>query len=197
MSRGNGRREEEARLRAQAEEANRRAAEAATAVARVDPLEERRRAHVTRWDDWRTGVNGPVDVRAMPDQIGMSLFRDAKQARDAGRIGRGYGMLNDGANPAHAAALGQELEAERGLAASGALEDYVTDQNDATTRELYGLVGASGDRSRYLAELAMRRSGIADERLSRHQANRRPGFLQQLALGALGNVSFARGGLSI
>jgi len=181
-----GRKQEEANLRAQAEAANQRAAETAKAAAVPDPMEERRRAQVLALDKWRTGESGPVDVRNMPGAaVPMALYRDAKVSRDSGRIGRGYGTLSDGANPNFSAAMDKEMQLERDLAASGALEGHVNDTLSGVDAEMGNWANVGNNRSRYLAELARAGSSDADERYERYKAAKKPSFLKQLAMGAL------------
>ncbi len=122
MGGNNGRREQD-ELRRRTEEAERRANEAITRAETPDPLEQRRRDYVTRILDWREGKNGPINVRDFPDQTAISLYNDAKLSHDAGRIGKGYGTLDDGANPTYTAALDKEMQLERDTRASGLLEN--------------------------------------------------------------------------
>ena len=196
MGGGNGR--EESGLRARAEAAEAEAARTRAAAAVPDPIESDRRKRAMALQAWRSGEAGPIDVRNMPGgAVPMGLFNDAKQARDEGRIGRGYGMLNDGANPNFAAALGKEMDLERSLAASGALENNVDQTLGALDEELGDLTGIGNSRSQYLAQLARAAAGDANDRLSQFRQNKKPSFLKQLALGAIGNVSGTVKGLSI
>jgi hypothetical protein len=160
--------------------------QAATNAAKVDPLEERQRQYITDLDDWRMGRKGPIDVRNMPGGgTGIALFNDALQARDEGRVGRGYGTLSDGANGNFSAALDKEMDFERRLRAAGQLEGHVSGQLAGLDQRMTGLSGTADNRSRFLAEMAMSRLGQF------YQRPEQPSFLKQLALGGLG----AAGGL--
>jgi hypothetical protein len=160
--------------------------QSAANVARVDPLEERQRAHVLALDDWRMGKNGLPDVRNMPGGgAGISLFNEALTARDSGRVGKGYGTLGDGASANFSAALDKEQDFERRLRAAGQLEGHVSDTLSGLDQRMLGLSGVSDNRNRFLAEMAMSRLGQF------YQRPEQPSFLKQLALGGLG----AAGGL--
>ena len=104
MAGGSGKQEkaEESRLKAEAVAAAKKAAE-------VDPFEQEQPKRVQARADWESGAAGPRDVRKMPGSgVGMSLFAEAKKARDAGRVGRGFASPESGANPAFSAALAKE-----------------------------------------------------------------------------------------
>jgi hypothetical protein len=194
MGGDNGRRERE--LRAEADRARAEATTARQQVETPDEFEVARRNRARAMEQWRSGLLGPVDVRNMPGgQVAMGLFKDSIQARDAGRIGRGLGTLNDGANPAFSAALGKELDAERHLQAAGQLEGNVEQamaQHDADTNQL---AQVGNNRRSLIAQLAAEAGRAAAERLSQHRATARPSFLQQMALGALGNAQTAAAAL--
>lgn len=178
MSKGKGRNEENA-LRAAA-------TASAAEAAKPDPFEERQRAHVTRLDQWRNGELGPIDVRNMPGGgVGMSLFRDAKTARDQGRVGRGLLTMSDGANPNFTASLDKEMGLERDLAASGQLEGYVEDTMNGVDERMTGLAGIANARRMRLADMAQNNY---QNYLSRPK---QPSFLRQLATGALGSLGTA------
>jgi hypothetical protein len=163
--------------------------QALNAVSKVeepDEFEQRQRAHVLALDKWRTGEAGPLDIRNMPDGgIGIKLFRDAKQSRDAGRLGQGYGTLTDGANPNFSTALDKENQLSRDEAASGALDDYVTGTLGDLDAKMMGLSARSDSRDQAAAGL---RQGIYQSFLNRPQ---RPSFLKQLALGFVSNAKTA------
>ncbi|HEY9405804.1 MAG TPA: hypothetical protein VIQ24_24350 [Pyrinomonadaceae bacterium] len=193
MGSGNSRREDD--LRREADRARTEAAAARQQVAAPDEFEVARRNRARALEDWRNGILGPVDVRRMPgSDVAMGLFRDSLQARDAGRIGRGLGVLNDGANPAYSAALGKELDAERHLQASGQLEGNVEQlmgQHDSDTQNL-AQVGNS--RRSLIAQLAAEAQRDAAERLNQHRATARPSFLRQMALSAISGAAGAATG---
>ncbi len=152
---------------------------ATTAAGTVDPLQAAKAKHDEELFNWYTGKSGPTDVHNMPGgSVGIDLFNKAKQSNDAGRIGRGYGSLADGANPNFAAKLGQENDQARSLAASGALENYVTNtiagnanaiQQDYSNRENHNFSYAGLTASNYDSYLK----------------NRRPSFLKQMILGGM------------
>jgi hypothetical protein len=152
-----------------------------------DPLEDAQRARVQALEAWRSGTNGPPDVRNMPDQVGISLYKQARETTDAGRIGRGLNTLGEGANPNFTAALDKEDELERNLNASGQLEGYVSDRLDDLDAKELGLSARSDAR----------RSAAADRAAQAYQAYvnrpRQPSFLKQLALGAISNAGLAAG----
>lgn len=197
MGGGGGRdRREEDRLRAAAEAAHREAEEARRVASTPDPLEERRRTYLTNFDKWRMGESGPIDVRNMPGAgLGISLFNEAKQSRDAGRLGRGLATLADGANPNFATALDKEMQMERDVNASGQLEDYVAGANEDVDREMLGVAQMGNQRRMTLAELASSLArGASSDYTSWLSRPKQPGFLKSLALGALGNLSIGGGG---
>lgn len=90
-----------------------------------DPLTARLRARVGKILDWDEDVGAPKDVRNFPDSAAMDIFTGAKAVTDAGRVGKGYGTLAEGANPSFATALDKENTLKRGEFASGQLENYV------------------------------------------------------------------------
>jgi hypothetical protein len=198
MSHDNGRQEQEA-LRASAEAANARAKAAEDKAATPDPMEARRRDYIGKLDDWRMGKDGPIDVLNMPGGgVGMSLFREAKSARDSGRIGRGMATLSDGANPNFAASLGQEMDLERGINASGALEDHVDTTLAGVDGEMYGLAGMGNSRNMNIAQMDQNAYQNAQGNFMQYLMRpKQPSFLKQLALGLAGSASFSKGALTI
>ena len=176
----------EGTLVAQAQAAN-------TTAGTVDPLQEAKRKRDAAFEAWRSGENGPVDVYKMPGaDVGIDLFKKAKESSDAGRIGRGLGSLADGANPNFNLALGQENQLERDLAAKGAFENYVSGQlaqhddavqQDYTNRENHNFSYA----------------GLTQNALTQYRQTRTPSFLKQLALagtqtaGTLGGAAITAG----
>jgi hypothetical protein len=161
------------------------------AAGKADPFEQRRRDYLTKILDWQEGKSGPQDVKNFPDQTGMALYTDAKAVTDAGRVGKGYGTLSDGANPVYSDALGKELESERSLEASGKLEGYINNAVGGAQAEA-GEWGKVGDAR--TMEVAGMRSGNANAAQDRYQAmlaRKPPSFLRQLALGTA--QGFAQG----
>lgn len=151
------------------------------AVAKVaEPSDESKRLtkNALAWDDW---FNGPSpNIHDIPDQAAISLYNNAKQTHDAGRVGKGIGSFSDGANPNYAVALDKENELERGLAASGALENFVTGKRNALDAQLMGLSSASDARD---SAAAGDYTSLYNAYLNRPQ---RPSFASQLALGLIG-----------
>src|ERR687884_264332 len=90
----------------QQEDTYRRQVEAsAQQVKEVDPLEQQQREYYQSLNDIRMGKK-PFNIHDLPGgAVAVSLFNDAKKAHDAGRIGRGFASLADGANPNYAAKL--------------------------------------------------------------------------------------------
>lgn len=139
MSKNKGRQQENAMLAS---------AQASSAAAAAESATERRiREPAEELDDWEMGKKGPVDVRNMPgSNVAMSLFQNAKQSRDAGRMGRGL-AYGENSNGSFAKAIDSEMQLERDVNASGHLEDYVTDKLAAKDQALYG-VAAMGNARR-------------------------------------------------
>jgi hypothetical protein len=158
------------------------AAVATEAAGKADPLEDLERDKVTRLYNWATGKSGPVDVRAMPDDVAVPLYQAAKEKHDAGRIGKGL-AFSENANPNFAAALDKEGDLERDLNASGMLEGHVDDVLGNLDARLMGLASMGNSR----------RGAAADRANERYTSflNRpaRPSFLSQLALSAVGGLS--------
>lgn len=179
MTNGSGRKQEDALKTA--------AQQKAVEAEKPDPLEDAERARVTAMEAWRSGATGPPDVRNMPDQVGISLYKQARQTTDAGRVGTGLNTLGEGANPNFTAALDKEDELERNLSASGQLEGYVSDRLDDLDAKELGLAARSDAR----------RGAAADRAFQAYQAYvnrpRQPSFLRQLALGAISNAGLAAG----
>lgn len=154
-----------------------------------DPLTQRLRDYVKKILDYRDGTSGPQDVRAFPDQTAMDLYTSAKKVTDAGRVGKGYGTLSDGANPAFATELDKENDLKRGEFASGMLEDYVNNAITGATGEAAQL-GAGADATN-MAVAGMLNSdyNAAEGRYVNFLMRPKPpSFLRQLALGAAGGL---------
>jgi hypothetical protein len=119
----------------------------------------------------------------------MSLYDDAKRVTDAGRVGKGYGTLSDGANSNFATALDKENTLKRGEFASGELENYVDNAITGATGEAASL-GAQGDAtSMAIAQMLNSDSNAAQNRYVQYLSRpRQPSFLKQLALGAVGSA---------
>lgn len=172
-------------------------ADAATALAaKPDPLEELRRARVRGVEEWDQGLRGPKDIRNLPGaDTSIALFRDAKTSRDAGRIGRGFATMADGTNPNFIASLDKEMQLERDLAASGALEENVEGILEGNKAELYGLSGMANSRNMGIAGMRSSAEQAAQDRaLTFLMRPKQPSFLKQLALagvGAAGQVGAA------
>jgi hypothetical protein len=138
---------------------------------------------------------GPKDTRNLPGaDTAIALFKDARASRDAGRIGRGYGMLADGANPNFTASLEKEMQLDRDLAASGALEENVEGILEGNKAEMYGLSGNS--RNQYIAGLRTSANESAQERAIRMMLLReqRPSFLRTLSQSFAGQLGTTLGG---
>jgi hypothetical protein len=193
MPSGNKGREQanEDALRVAADKAAAKSDEAITAAGKADPLEDRRRAQVLAFDKWQSGESGPMDVLNMPGGgTAIDLFKNAKRARDAGRIGRGYGLLGDNANPNFSASLDKEMQLERDVNASGALEQNVEDSIAGNNAELYGLAGAADSRNLSIAGLRSSADEGAQNRYTQYLLRpKQPSFLKQLALSAIGGAS--------
>jgi hypothetical protein len=126
----------------------------------------------------------------------MALYTDAKRVTDAGRVGKGYGTLDDGANANYVASLNKELESERGLEASGRLEDFVNNSILGARAEAGDLSAAGNARSMNIAQMRNSNANSDQDRwlayLTRPQ---QPSFFKQMALGITsglaGNASLA------
>lgn len=183
-------RQTESALQRQAMGSQAAANTAITAAEKPDPLEERRRGYVNKILDWNEGVGGPPDVRSFPDQSAMALYTDAKRVTDAGRVGKGYGSLADGANPNYVAQLDKENELTRGLEASGRLEGHVSNAIAGAQAEAGNWAGVGNARTMNLAQ--MRNSNYnsdQDRYLAYLTRPKQPSFLRQLALGVAGGVA--------
>lgn len=189
-SKDKGRQQEDA-LKAAAAAAAAKSDAAVTIAAAPDPLEERRRARVLAIDKWDTGESGPKDIRNLPGgDTSIALFNAAKQAHDAGRIGRGYGTLSDGANPTYVASLDKEMGLERDLAASGALEDNVNSTLEGNKAEMYGLSEIGNSRNMGIAGLRSSADQAAQDRYTQFLMRpKQPSFLKQLALAGISGAS--------
>lgn len=190
MGKNKGRQNEDA-LRAQAAAAAAKAEPAIQAAATPDPLEELRRKRVMGIEEWDQGLRGPKNIRNLPGgDTAIALFNDAKTARDAGRIGRGYATMTDGANPNFLAAIDKEMQLERGLAASGALDAHVSDILEGNKAELYGLSGMANSRNMNIASLRSGNDQAAQDRYLQYLMRpKQPSFLKQLALAAVSGGS--------
>lgn len=162
----------------------------ATAAA-PDPLEEARRKHVLAMNNWSEGVDAagnkvPIDVRNMPGaDVAMGLYNDSLKVHDANRVGKGYGSMTSDANPNFTAALDAENEQQRHLAASGALEDYVTNAQAANTAEMTGLYQVADNRNMGIAGLQTGREQGAQDRYIRYLMRPKPpNFFRELAMNA-------------
>lgn len=191
-------RQEESALKQAALESKQKADSAIQTASNADPLEERLRARTTALDKWRMGESGPIDVRNMPGGgTAISLFNEAKQSRDAGRIGRGYGTLSDGANPNYSAALGKEMDLERDLNAAGGLENYVSNELNQNDARMAGLAGMGNSRNMNIAGMLNSDANSSQDRYMSYLTRPKPpSFLKQLALGAANmGMGFLTGGL--
>lgn len=95
-------------------------------AAQEDPALKQMREYWQSIADWDEGKKGPIDVHDLPGSgVDIGLFENAKAMRDAGRVGRGLGTAGENVNPAFTTALDKELESDRAIEASGALEDAV------------------------------------------------------------------------
>lgn len=172
------------RGKAQQQQENTLAAQAAAAAAKaqtVDPLEQAERDRVKRLDDWRSGKNGPIDVRNIPDDTAIPMYQAAKQAHDTGRVGQGL-AYGENSNPEFSGALSKELDMARDTNAAGMLEGHVNDILGNLDARLMGLSARTDERNQFGANLA-EQSYISF--LNRPQ---RPSFLKQFALGLAGGA---------
>lgn len=185
MGHGNGRANEDY-LKQQALSQQAAFNTALTKAETPDPLTQRLRDRVNNILNYDENVGAPKDVRNFPDQAAMGLYTDAKAVTDAGRVGKGYGTLAEGANPAFATALDKENSLKRGEFASGMLEDYVDKSITGATGEAASL-GAQGDAtSMAIAQILNGDSQSAQNRYLQYLTRpRQPSFLKQLALGGL------------
>lgn len=186
MGRGNGKAQEQA-LQQQALQQQAAFNSALTKAETPDPLTQRLRDYAGKVLDWKDGKDGPVDVRQFPDQTAMSLYDDAKKVTDAGRVGKGYGTLSDGANPSFSAALDKENNLKRGEFASGMLEDYVNNAITGATGEAASLGAGADATNMAIAGMLNSDYNSAQNRYVNYLMRpKQPSFLKQLALGALG-----------
>jgi len=190
-------------LKKQAAEREKLAQESITKAAVVDPFVESRKSDVMTFQDWATGKAGPIDVRNRPGgAYALDLYQQARQASDAGRIGRGFNTMGGGGNPNYAAKLGAQNQLERDLAAAGALEGNVNRAIDANTAEGYNLAGITGAQNMSIANMQSGREESGSDRyLNFLQRPRQPSFMQQLALTAVGGAgqaasAYLTGGIS-
>lgn len=157
---------------------------AITAASQPDELEQRKRDYIKRLLNWRDGTGGPPDIREFPDKAPVALYNDAKQAHDAGRVGKGYGTLTSGANPNYAASLDKEMGLERDVNASADLENYVGGELNAADVEAGNLANAGNQRNMAIAGM---RNSNSQADLDRYLAwltrPKQPSFLNQLAVG--------------
>lgn len=196
-SRGKGKDEKnEDALRAAAAAAEAKANAAVAVAEKPDPLEERRRARVLAIDKWDLGESGPKDIRNLPGaDTAIALFRDAKTSRDAGRIGRGYGRLADGANPNFTASLDKEMQLERDLAASGALEENVEGILEGNKAEMYGLSGMGNSRNQFVAGVRSSADEAAQNRFLQFLLRpKQPSFLRTLSQSFANQLGSTLGG---
>lgn len=106
--------------------------------------------------------------------------------------------LSDGANPNFAASLGQEMDLERGINASGALEDHVDTTLAGVDGEMYGLAGMGNSRNMNIAQMDQNAYQNAQGNFMQYLMRpKQPSFLKQLALGLAGSASFSKGALTI
>jgi hypothetical protein len=152
-----------------------------------DPFDAIRRQRVKRILDWDEKGGS---VRDFPDQSALSLYTDAKQVTDAGRVGKGYGSLADGANPNYVAQLDKENELTRGLEASRGLEEHVNNSILGARAEA-GDLSAQGDALRMnIAQMRNANANSDQDRYLGWLARPKPqSFLKQLALGVAGGAA--------
>lgn len=203
MGSGNKGRDESA-LQAQAAAAAARAAEAEKKVTEIDPFEQMQRDFTMKLWNWREGKDEqgnaqPLDLRKMPGgQVPIALYNDARVSKDAGRVGKGYATLGDGANPNFSRALDEELQFERDQEASGALENYVGGTLGALDDKMTGLSRSSDNRDIAGAQIASGNSRDAYSNFFNYRQTKQPSFLKSLALGLASGASVgARGAWSI
>lgn len=155
-----------------------------------DPLTQRLRDYVGKILDYRDGTSGPQDVRNFPDQTAMDLYTSAKQVTDAGRVGKGYGTLSDGANPAFATELDKENDLKRGEFASGMLDQYVNNAITGATGEAASLGAGADATNMAVAGMLNTDYNDAENRYVNYLMRpKQPSFLQQLALGAVRSIN--------
>lgn len=132
---------------------------AMTAAAAQDPLQQKRTAYLTKLFDFYTGASGPIDLRNAPDGgMGMSLYNNAKQAHDAGRVGKGLSYTDgNGANGGYNANFAKQLEEENALEkdiqSAGMLENYHADRYNSTMNEVEGDIDRSFNRKKQVADM--------------------------------------------
>lgn len=154
-----------------------------------DAMEEQRRRYVKRVLDWQ---ENPTSVRDFPDGSAMALYRNAKEATDAGRVGKGYGTLSDGGSGTYAAALDKELGMERDLAAAGSLEENVNNAITGAQVEAGHWADVGNARSMNIAGMRNSNSNAAQDRYVNYLSRPQPtSFLKQLALGGLSTLKFS------
>lgn len=153
----------------------------------ADPLEARRRARVEKILDWD---EHPTSVRYFPDQSAIALYTDAKRITDAGRVGKGYGTLADGANSNFVASLDKEYEHERGLAASGALEEHVNNSIMGARAEAGDLSAMGNARNMNIAQMRNSNYNADQDRwLAYLTRPKQDSFLKKLALGGVSGLA--------
>lgn len=188
-----GREQQASALQTAATTATTKATAATDEAAKADPLEERRRKFVLDFDKWQSGESGPIDVRNMPGHdVAIGLYNDAKTSRDAGRVGRGLASLSSNANPNFAASLDKEMDLERGINASGMLENTVDDAITDNKAELTGLYTTANNRRLSAAGLYQGAANAANNNYYSYLSylnSRKPSFLKQLALGGIGGAA--------
>jgi hypothetical protein len=195
MGGDSGRKERERKaeldLQMQAQANQKATLEAITKAAAPNPFQEAREKQVLDFQDWVSGKKGPIDVRNMPGgAVPLDLYTQARQARDANRIGRGFGTMTSSANPNYVAKLEKENQLERDLAASGSLEQNVNQATAANTGEGYDLSNMYNTQNMQVANMQTGREQSAGDRYIQFlQRPQQPSFLKQLALAAVGGAS--------
>lgn len=190
MGSNNSGRQTESDLQRQAMNSQTTANTAITKADTADPFEARRRAYVTKILDWDENVGAPKDIRDFPDGSAMSLYTDAKRVTDAGRVGKGYGSLADGASSDYVAQLDKENELTRGLEASGRLEEHVSNAITGAQAEAGNWAGVGNARSMNIAQMRNSNANSDQDRYLAYLTRpKQPSFLRQLALGVAGGVA--------
>lgn len=171
--------------------------QAMNTAATPDPLQQKRTAYLSKLFDFYTGASGPIDLRNTPDGgMGMSLFNNAKQAQDAGRVGKGLSYTDgNGANGGYNANFAKQLEEENALSkdieAAGMLENYHADRYNSTMNEVEGDIDRNFSQKQAIADM---RGNAYKTEVNRPKATP---WWQSLLGGAMGAAtSYVSGGLA-
>jgi len=179
--------EAEDRLREATIENTKAATAALQTAGKPTPWEQTQMDKAVAMQNWESGKAGPVQVRDMPGgMVDLDLYEQAKKVSDAGRIGKGFGTMSDGANPNYVAKLEHENQLQRDLAASGALESNVNARIAESTGEGFNLANMYDTRAMNMAGLTTgREQSTQQQYLNFLMRPRPPSFLRQLAMSTM------------